>query len=337
MKQVAAGLAMMAMGGISACSPYVFSPEISGFATGVTSLASSYQTGRQAVSSISEQERQAAYAAARKRLLLLAGCDQRDPSGTPPKFADCGIVSFGETGAPAPTAAEQALADAAPAFNALKAYADALEAVSKAADEKTLSTATQSLATAAGSLAGAVAKLDPAAKEAGAAIGPLTGVLGKGIAIYLDQRRYEALRATVPGVDPAVQILGRTVTAALLDIRAHQLGHLEQQMSAQAEPLEMASVAGLTARDYQEKLTALTATVAAFNLARAADPSQAAASMVAAHASLATALRDGTGEDAALLESIGGFVAAAEKVDTATHAAAGAPAEEPHAPQAGAS
>jgi hypothetical protein len=325
MKHVAASLAILAMAGVSACSPYVFTPEISGFSTGVSALVSSYQTGRQSVSTITEQEREQANAAARKRLLLLPGCDQRDPSGTPPKLPDCAIVPFGAAGAPAPTTAEQALADAAPAFDALKAYAEALEAVSKAADEKTLNTATQNLATAAGSLTGAVAKLDPAAKGASAAIKPLGGLLGQGIAIYLDERRYDALRDTVPSLDPAVQTLGRTVTAALLDIRAHQLGRLQQQMAAQAEPLEMASVAKLKPSDYQAQLSALSATVSAFNLARASDPSQAVAAMQSAHAKLAEALRDGTGEQAAVLETIGGFVAAAQTVDTATKAAAKAP------------
>jgi len=75
-------------------------------------------------------------------------------------------------------------------------------------------------------LSGAVAKLAPAAAPANSLVASAGSLIGQGITIYLDQRRYAVLRSMVPTVDPAVQTLGRTVEAALLDIRAQQLAQL---------------------------------------------------------------------------------------------------------------
>ena len=92
---------------LSACSPYVYDQEITGFSTGVTAVAASYRSGQQAIDAILAQQRQAAEATARTRLLLLPGCDQSEPSGNPPKLPDCAAVPFGAQAAPAPAAVQR--------------------------------------------------------------------------------------------------------------------------------------------------------------------------------------------------------------------------------------
>jgi hypothetical protein len=311
------------LGGIalSACSPYVYNQEITGFSTGVNAVAASYQTGQQAVDAIAAQQWQAANATARTRLLLLPGCDQTDPSGSPPKLPDCAIVAFSAKAAPAPTAVQQNLADAAPAFNALKAYAAALTAVTAAADETALNQASQSLTTAANGLAGTVAKLAPAASPASGFVAPIGSLIGQAVTLYLDQRRLAVLRSAVPAVDPDVQVLGQTVQAALLDIRAQQLLQLGTGLRSDAEPLEVATVSKLSTADYQSKLAALQVGIAAFNQTRAADPTATVAAMVTAHHQLAAALQANSGEQMAVLTAVQTFATAAAQLKTAVVAA----------------
>jgi hypothetical protein len=309
---------------LAACSPYVYTQEISGFSNGVDAVVSSYQTGRQAVETIIVQQRQAADIAARTRLILLPGCDQRDPSGTPPKLPDCAVAPFGATTAPLPTAVQKGLTDAAPAFGALKAYAASLAAVTTAADETALNQAAQSLTAASSGLVGAVAELAPAAAPASSLITPVGNLIGQGVSLYLDQRRYAALRSTVPTVDPAVRALAQTVEAALRAIRARQLAQLLRELHSDAEPLEIASVAKLSQGDYQSKLATLESKVTAFNEARAADPAATVTMMVNAHRQLAQALQDNTGQGMAVLTTVQGFATAAGQLKTAIDAASDA-------------
>jgi hypothetical protein len=307
---------------LSACSPYVYNPEITGFSTGVDDLAASYRSGQRAVDGIIAQQRQTAEVAARTRLLLLPGCDQTDPSGTPPTLPDCAAVSFVAPVAPAPTAVQQHVADAAPAFDALKAYAAALVAVTAAADETAVNQATQSLTTAAGAVAGELAKLQPATVRADPLVAPVGSMLGQGIAIWLDQLRLAALRNTVPAVDPEVRSLGQTLQAALAEIRAQQLLQLGRDLRADAEALEGPAVGTLSVDDYQGKRAALDVEIAAFNQVRAADPAATVGALVTAHHQLALALQANIGQATAVATGVQTFIAAAEKLRTAIGAIA---------------
>jgi hypothetical protein len=309
---------------VSGCSPYVYNQEITSFSNGVTAIVTSYQTGTQAIDASVVQQRLAADAAARTRLALLPGCTQMDPSGTPPALPDCALVPFGVTAAPPPTAVQQALAKAAPAFDALKTYAASLAAVTNAADDTTLKTASQSLTTAASGVSTAVAKLDPAAKTPGSLVAPIGGLLGQGITIYLDQRRYAVLKGTVPALDPAVQTLGATVNAALQDIRKQQLAQLEIGLLNASQPFEMTTVGTLGQSDYQTKLVDLDTKIAAFNLARSANPTTTVTAMVESHHQLSQALQTDAGQTTAVLTSAQTFAAAAQQLQTAITAAAAA-------------
>jgi len=308
---------LLGMAALCACSPYVYNQEITGFGTGVDAVVASYQTGRQAVDTIVAAQRQADYAGGRKRLLLLPGCDQTDPDGTPPRLADCDVVAFSAPSAPPPAPVQQNLVDAASAFNALKAYAAALTAVTDAADETALNLATQSLTTAASGMAGAVAKRRPDAAKASARVAPASGLLGLGVTLWLDQRRLAALRDTVPMVDPSVQMVGQTVQAALAAIRAQQLLQLGSEVRRDAEPFEVSAVGRLGLGDYQSRLAVLWDRIAAFNQARAADPAAVVTGMMNAHHQLALALQGNAGPATTVQTGVQAFVAAAEKLTAA--------------------
>jgi len=302
---------------VSACSPYVYSQDISEFGNGVNAVSASYQAGLQSVDAIAAQQRDLRFAADRTRLILLPGCDQIGPTGKPPRLPDCAIVTFGASSPPPPNAVQKALTGAASAFDALKSYAAALTALTAANDETALSQAAQTLTSAAAGLATAVTKAAPQAAFAKSFVGPAGGLLGQGIEAYLDQRRLAVLRNTVPAADPVVNDLGQVVAAALLDIRQQQLRQLGPAMREAAEPLEMPSVQQLSAADYRTKLSALEVWVAAYTQARAVDPAAAAEAMIAAHHQLAQALMSNDDQNQAVLAAVDTFAASATQLKAA--------------------
>ena len=306
---------------LSACSPYAYNREIASFANSVDTIASTHQTGEQAITTQIAQQRLAAHAAARDPLNLLPGCDSVDPTGNPPKLEDCAVVRLDEKHAPPPILAQVHLANDDPLFAALKAYAAALAAVSNATDNATLSQATQGLTSAIGGLAGAVAKVSPTELST-TLVTSAGGSLGQGISLYLDSRRYAVLHDIVPAVDPAIVTLGKTVEADLRLIRAHQIAQLQKDLHAAAAPFLPDSVGSLNESDYGAKLSALQAKVAVFNQARAADPRAIAEGMVNAHHQLAVALQGDSGQIAPVLTAVTSFSAAAGQMKAAVDAAA---------------
>lgn len=314
---------------LSGCSPYVHDQEIEQFSNGVNAVVSSYQTGRRAVDTIVAERQRTGDAAARRPLLLLPGCDQMDAGGVPPTLPACAVAASGATAAPTPV--QKHLADAAPAFNALKAYAGALTAVTTAADETALNQATQGLTSAESGLIGAVAEVAPAAAAANSGITALGNVMGRSIALYLDQRRYAALRSTVPAMDHFVQALGRTVEAALSSIRAQQLLALGSVLRGDAERFAPAAVGRLDVGDYQSGRVTLETEVAAFDQARAADPAASVTAMIEAHHQLALALQANAGQGTAVASAVATFELAAEKLEVAVAAGSRATAEPPAA------
>ncbi len=300
---------------LSACSPYVYNQEISGFNSGVDAIVSSYQTGQQTVDTIVAQNQQATYLAAQTPLHLVGGCFG-DPATAKIKLPPCSIVPIKATTALPPTQDQTAIENASPTFNALKNYAAALVAVTNAADDTTLAQATQSLTTAAGGLTSAVGKLEPPVAPASTVVTQASTLIGVGITTYLDWRRYSALRATVPTADQYVAKLGETVEAALNDIRAVELQQASDDLSnAQASFLKITK-GKPSQSEYQTLLTALQVKVAAFNQLSAANPAASVTAMLSAHKQLATALTNGTGQNLAVLAAVQKFAAAAAQLKT---------------------
>lgn len=310
---------------LTSCSPYVYNSEITSFSNGLNAVAASYDAGQATVANLVAQQQQQQEIAARTKLDLLSGCDAVDATGTPPKFPDCAVVKLGAAAPPAPTEAQVALTNAAPAFTALKSYAAALAAVTNASDDASLTQAAQNLASSATGLTTAAAKIVPGASAENAAITAGGSVFGELATIYLDSRRLAVLRAEVPKVDNSVAVLGNTATAALLVVRAQQLLQMQKDMHAAAAPFQSDSVRSLKAADYQNDLSTLEAKVAAFNQTRAADPAAAVTAMVNAHHQLAQALASNAGQLQAVYTAAQNFYKAASQLQSALSASSSAP------------
>lgn len=294
--------------GVSSCSPYVYTQEISAFGTGVNTVAASYQTGQQTVDSIVAQQREASRVAELTPVHTVGAC-LGQPDAAAAKQTPCSIVPASDTTAVPPTQDQSAIAKAAPTITALKNYATALVAVTNAADDTTLTQAEQGLTTAAGGLATALSKIEPAAGTAGTVVTQASTLIGLGITTYLDYRRYKILRTTVTAADPAVSALGQTILAALNSIRAVELQQASSDLQDAQNPLLPAAIKKITGQSkYQTLYAELQAKVAAFNQISASDPTATVNAMTAAHSQLAAALQNGTGESLAVLAAVQNFV-----------------------------
>jgi hypothetical protein len=217
-------------------------------------------------------------------------------------------------------ASQVQVARAAQTFDALKMYAAALTAVTNATDDATLKQASQNLLAAAGTFSASVAKIAPEAALPNTVVTPATNLINLGVTAYLDRQRYAALRATVPAMDAPVAAAGNTMKDALLSIRQVQLAHMVDDLTIAIEPFETGAASKLNQSEYQAQLAALLSKVAAFNQARASDPSATVSAMIEAHKQLATALLNNAGQTQAVLTAALNFANAAGQLKTSVDA-----------------
>lgn len=304
-----------------ACSPYVYNQEITNFSNGVNSIESSYQTGQQAIATLVLQDQQSDYVNNKAKLTLANGC--LDSNALPPTLPECAIVPFSSSKVPLADQTQSDIASyaqltrAGQTFDALKAYTAALTAVSNATDDATLDQASQSLQTAIGNFATEASKVAPKDASLNTAATIVKIPVNSIIITALDAKRYAALKATVPTVDPFIAASSKTLTDALLSIRQVQLAHMVDDMTDAAEPFESGDAGKLTQSGYQNQLAALQSKVAAFNQARLSNPSATISSMIEAHKQLATALQNNTGQSQAIATAVLNFATAAGQLKTA--------------------
>ncbi|MDE2166102.1 MAG: hypothetical protein KGJ66_07170 [Alphaproteobacteria bacterium] len=302
---------------LASCSPYVYKQEIGAFNDGVTAIIASYESGRKSVGDAIAQDQQQAFISGRVKLDLLDGCDQVDPSGTPPRLPPCAVTKFPATKPPVQPPIETTLANAAPDFDALRNYAAALSAITNASDDAQLTAATQSLISSVDGLTTAAASLSSAPAPPQSVINASGSIIGRLVAVYLDTRRYDVLRNTVPAADTSIRTISQTVKAALLAIRAQQLLRLEKEMHAAEAPLQSDSVSKLSAAEYQSDLAILQAKVVMFNQLRAIDPQVAVGALVDAHHKLAQALQNDTRQAQPVYVATVNFLNAAAQLQSA--------------------
>lgn len=261
---------------------------------------------------------------------MLRGCYLSEPVGNPPKFEDCAIVPFRGTSVPtAPQVqsdlmSQEALTAAEPTFAALKKYSDALLAVTNAADSTALTQASQRLSTAAGTLATAAAEVSPAAAPESGIVAPAANLIGLGVSLYLDSRRFAVLQKIVPAMDPAIQQLAATTLKSLRAIREVQLARMENDLITDAQPFEANAYRQPSEADYKTRLAALQAQVTTFRQARAGDPTATVIAMISAHHQLAMAVQSNAGQTQAVTTSLENFLAASSQLKAAVDSAASA-------------
>ncbi len=309
---------------LSACSPYVYNQEIMSFTSGVNSIVSSYQTGQQSLVTLVLQDQQADYVKARSKLTLAAGC--LDSNALPPDLLGCAIVPLSEGFSPLSQVTQSYLksqaqvARAAQIFDALQMYTAALTAVTNATDDATLKLASQNLGGAVGTFSDSIAKIAPGTTVSNTVINSATNLINLGVTAYLDTQRYAVLRATVPAMDAPVSVAGKTMKDALLSIRQVQLAHMVNDLTTTKEPFETGAASKLNQSEYQSQLVALQSKVAAFNQARASNPSATVSAMIEAHKQLATALLNDAGQTHVVLTATLNFASAAEELKASVDA-----------------
>ena len=282
------------------CSPYVYKPEVSAFATGVGQLRQAYEAGvgnattdRAAAQTLEWQDHRAT-------LDLVGGC--RSPTAQP-----CAVRSHGLPMEVAQTP-EQEAAAASPVLDVLQHYVDALAAVTDAADRQAFDTAQAQLAAAVGGAAKAAGDA-----SAGTEAGAVTSLVLTAGGVFLDTRRYRALCAGVLAARDAIPIVATTLgrqMVRLRDIRMRELNEAAMRLNAPLGPSSSPA-------DYASRLGRLQGNVAVIETLRRSDPAKAAADMSVAHEALVAAVSDDTRQLAAVSEAISSFVKAATSVHDA--------------------
>lgn len=302
----------------SACSPYVYKSEINTFSAGVEAVAETYDSGRKEVATALSQKRTQDLIDRRARIGLTPGCANMIGDGALNHFPDCRVAPFGEEALPPPTREQMIVADAAPAFAALKGYAASLAAVTNAADDATLTAASQDLANSLADLATAAAKLKPGVDAQNDAIKAGGAAFGLFATAYLDHRRLEALRSNVPAADQPIKVLAVAMADVLKTIRLQRLALMSQSLRAAAQPFEEAETEQARRKlDYKTAVPELQAKAEAFTKARLADPDAAVAAMVEAHHQLAVAIRDDAKQVKPVIDAAKAFYKAAKQLQEA--------------------
>ena len=215
--------------GLGACSPYLYDDEIKTFSSGVDTAVVSLQTYLDKAANERQQQRFANLkkeAAAGKKLGVSAGCvklqaDLEASLADPLNYrvdrselAKCQVLPVPNP-PPGPVYAN---------FNALgqglQGYVAALSAITNAGDTETLVSASGSLTS---KINGLIAEVNKATGSdiSTALVRPVGNVLREGLALYLNQRRFDTLKTAVnkahSAIEHAAALLPRAMTQMFLN------------------------------------------------------------------------------------------------------------------------
>jgi hypothetical protein len=280
---------------------------VNGWTAGVTLLRQGYDAALTSAAADRAATQAVAFNDARPRLDIPAACRDAGQAG-------CTLQPRGPLApAVADDTPELAAAGAAPALDALQDYAKAIAAITNAADQAALASAQAALGNAIGGAAKAAKLGGNGPAEANAAAQLVIAAGG----LWLEDRRYRALRAGVLGAEAPVATLAGMLGREMTALRATRM----RQLYAAVLLLDARLGPGLPPPAYATRLALLQGKLGALNEVRRSDPAEAAGKLAAAHAALATALRDDSRQVGPVLESVNAFLKAA----TAVHDAFAAP------------
>ncbi len=308
---------------VTACSPYVYKDGITRFSSDMTSVLDQEGSAASEVRVQSSKLQAVTYAAVRQPIKSdPAGCLLPDGIVS----AGCRIVADDDGGDAADAASPVALhagglrgirasflgltkadADRQRLFAALRDYALGLAALANASDQANYDAAVTTLSSsiAAGVKAGSGGSAGDSA--AAQAVAKFVGAIG---GIYLEQRRYTALRSAVTTVEAVTmpvfgRDLGTTLAAqrgALLDYDRYRLAQIEPGFSR-------SNARRMSQEEYTVNYARMQTVIDDENRLYAADPTVTVKTMLAAHHELAQALRNGDGQFAAFSQALDSFSA----------------------------
>lgn len=291
--------------GVAACSPYVFSGEITTVSTGVDQVANGFTAGYASLAADRAAQVQLALTETRAKADIPRSC--LVPVGPSPESqAPCLLFTHGSA-EPALTAVEQTRDKTMQVLRVLKNYTHALAAVTNAADRAAFDAAVTQLSGA----VGGVAKFADAAAPGTSVIAPAAvNLIGWVFGTALDQQRFDSLKTAVnavgkPGangikpMDSVTRTLGLGLSA-IDDARRRILFDEARTLRATLGPAMNDSA-------YRQRLTDSQAMLAVLDGLRKADPSGTATALGAAHDALVDAVNDPSRNYAALLTAVGLF------------------------------
>lgn len=307
--------------GVSACSPYNFSPEVTGFGSGVDKVAQGFAATDTALATDREDEVELKLTDTRARVVKSPSCEVPVSKGVAGSAAPCELYRQGGT-ATQPSADEIRLLKTRAALTALQSYAHALAAVTNAADRSAFDAAVGKLGSSLGAMAAAAGP-----QGAAAAKGVTAGVnaIGWLIGEQLDYQRFEVLKKAVNAVgaapdggETAMKVITNAIGQGLVLARDTRLTSLNEELD-----IEMARLGpGLGDTAYTQRLASCEALANGIEALRTADPAGTAAQINIAHEALVKAVNDPSRELPALLTALEQFSDKAQALDAAFTAGA---------------
>jgi hypothetical protein len=204
----------------------------------------------------------------------------------------------------------------------LKTYAAALLAVTKAQDRADFDAASGKASAAVGGLVQSAAL---ASGTAAAAAAPLAGLAkaSADIALWLigqelDHKRLEELRAATETACEPVHALAIALAFMLEEQRGDELQLLRQQLEWNIRAVNQLRQQG-SAQSYGAAIDAAEASADAFQNIHVTDPDALSNALRDAHDQLVLAVRNNTGQGAALIASLNTFAKYVDQLETAAH------------------
>ncbi|MEL6126227.1 MAG: hypothetical protein AAFR57_07525 [Pseudomonadota bacterium] len=298
-KGITALVALLASG----CSPYLYTSEIDAFATATGNLSTGLTQAQQAIRTNPDTHAfWASYADTDKPVRFSeAGCDTASKT-------TC-YVFVGSTAYNAPAEDAQLVAEIQK-LKSLNGYAAGLQAISNAEDREAFDAARATLATNASTLAGAASGNPAVTPVAEVAVRAGTTILG----YFLDQARFDQLRASVLATDKYIAAMGPDLAKALGEIRKHQLLAVKTRMRTVQGALGSGK---LRVTEHERLLTQLQSDVRAVAALQRTRSDKLATELVEAHSALAEALRQRRIDPVAVITAINEFATTASDFKTA--------------------
>lgn len=296
--RLSAGILLVVTVGVGGCSPAVYKDEIGEFAKAMTKTRTAYEQLR-------TEEQDAAVETDARGVLAGGGNFRTLDSCTIEKPDSCGIVIDDSSRA---YPREKAGPDIAKLLKLMTEYADGLAKIAGSKEADAVNEAAAGVSAAIKRLAKAAAS--KSGSDVSAQVGFLEGGFKWLVGVYVDEKRYNALKSAVTTADPAFKdagkALGMVMPLLVKSVISSKTARLQHGVQALDEAGKMSREEKLA---LAKALADESRTLRAF---AAQKPTTVVDKMVKAHGKLAKALEEGKGSTEAVFKWIREF---ADQVD----------------------
>ena len=266
---------------VCGCSPYLYKDEVGSFNAGVGQLNSAYSDGLEALTNDRAQKSKWSWITVRSALAPTEGC-VLDVADAPKSTIPCELHAVNQP-VPSPSQTAEQIRQAKAVFDSLENYSAGLSSITNAADRAAFDAAQEKFKVALQNIADLANKNDAAVKQK---LGAIANVFADISGIYLDDRRFEALKSGTEAANPAIKVLGMVAGKSLDALRydrGRQVYDTINLMSANIGP-------SMDPSSYGTRVDLLQGKVSVLERLRNSDPLRASKEMVEAHEKLVAAL-----------------------------------------------